>query len=444
MKGSCFSDTDELYEYLLRFVNVEKGQKTEFKLDRMSEIAAELGHPEESIPAIHVAGSKGKGSVSTMIARILEASGERVGLYTSPHILRWKERISLAGDEMPEQTILTAMASLLPLIEGRNAGDFAGGELPTFFELTTLVAFETFRLAGCTSSVIETGLGGRLDSTNIVPSLASVITPIELEHCEWLGDSIPVIAREKAGIIKKGRPVCVSHQKAEALEVFRRVAAEQGSPLLECEKLVGIKNVRIDRNGTSADFGFPGGAAWKGSERLSVPLIGAIQSENMALAILASSLLLPDLDPETAGRGLARATLPARFQIVANNPAIVLDGAHTPNSVALALDAFEGLFPGPKALLFACAHDKKHAEMAEILASRFSDITITAPGSFKQSDPSAVHASFRARNSRAELVADPGEALARARDKAKPRGMPILVTGSFYLCAEVTKLLLRA
>jgi dihydrofolate synthase / folylpolyglutamate synthase len=438
-----FSDTDELYAWLLGFVNVEKGQKTEFKLDRMRALCGVLGDPQLSYATIHVAGSKGKGSVSTMIARILEAGGHRVGLYTSPHLLRWKERISLAGEEMPEDAILAAADEVFPLVNGKGSADFPGGELPTYFELSTLIAFSAFRLAGCDRAVIETGLGGRLDSTNVVDSAASVITSIELEHTEWLGDTIPLIAAEKAGIIKSGKPCFVSRQRAEAREVIALAASERGSPLREAPLLAKASELSIGPSGTRARFSFAPRSPLalrfpRGIEALT-PMIGAIQADNMALAILVSGEQEPGLDEGAIGLGLSKAYLPARFQILARDPPVVLDGAHTPDSARLALDSFEYLFPGPKALLFGCAEDKKHALMASALAPRFDRITLTRPGSFKKSDLGALEASFKAAGAEYRLIEDHIVAIDRAIAEAKALGLPLLVTGSFYLCAEVAK-----
>ncbi|MBL8967641.1 MAG: hypothetical protein JNG85_11585 [Spirochaetaceae bacterium] len=444
MTMRTFGNSDEIFEYLLNFVNVEKGQKTEFKLDRMRSLCSALGNPESAYPTIHVAGSKGKGSVSTMTARILEASGRRVGLYTSPHLLRWKERISLAGTEMPEAILLRAMDELMPLVDGKGPADFVGDELPTYFELTTLLGFLAFRLAGCDAAVIETGLGGRLDSTNVVASAASVITPIELEHTEWLGDTIAKIAFEKAGIIKPGRPCIVSRQKPEARAVFRDTCAERGSPLREVESLVAVEELVIDRSGTRAGLRFLEGRPFAETLHVRTPLIGTVQAENMALALLAAAEIEPSLSPEAAAEGLARASLPARFEILKLAPPVVLDGAHTPNSVRLCLESFEALFPGPKALLFACAVDKHHEELAAILAKRFGSVIVTKPGTFKESAPDIVERSFRAAGAESRLIVDTAEAIRTARAEAAEAGIPLLVTGSFYLCAEAAALLAKA
>jgi dihydrofolate synthase/folylpolyglutamate synthase len=443
--GLSFADTDELYSFLLGFVNVERGQKTVFKLDRMNALCESLGRPETAYRTIHVAGSKGKGSVSSMIARCLEASGRRVGLYTSPHLLRWKERISLAGDEMPEELILAAAGEVLSLVEGKGASDFPGDEPPTYFELTTLIAFCAFRRAGCDRAVIETGLGGRLDSTNVVDSCASVITPIELEHTEWLGDTIGLIATEKAGIIKAGKPCYLSRQLPEARELIAGTCAAKGSPLREAPALALAGEVSVSASGTRAAISFAAGSPLAsrfpaGIKALS-PMVGAIQAENMALALLAAADSEASLGREAAERGLARAFLPARFQVLSLDPPVVIDGAHTPSSVRLALGTFRSLFPGPAALLFACAEDKRHAELAAILGPEFARITLTRPGTFKKADLSALASSFGRAGASFRLEEDHVEAIASARAEAEALGLPLLVTGSFYLCSEFSRIM---
>lgn len=443
MQDRIFVDTEEIFDFLMRFVNVEKGQATVFKLDRMSALASRLGDPQDSMRSVHIAGSKGKGSVSSMCARILQAEGQKPGLYTSPHILRWKERITLGGDEIPDAAIIGEMGRILELVEGKGPGDYPGGEEPTFFELTTLLAFLVFRSLGCDCQVVETGLGGRLDSTNILRSAVSVLTPIELEHTQFLGNTIPAIAFEKAGIMKPGKPAVVSNQKPEAMEVFRRRAAELGCPLIALEEELEIREEKVGKEGTECLI-----KARKGSRSVlssmlpskglyvRSPMAGLVQARNMALAALASAEFLPGLRLASITEGLAKASLPARFQILPTDPPVVLDGAHTPESVRLALSTMEEIFPGPKVLLFACAQDKKHGEMATILAPSFETIVVTKPGSFKASDPVRVLESFRAYAPGAELVEDTRDAITRARSLASLRGWPLLIAGSFYLCAE--------
>jgi len=439
MDHARFSDSEEVYTWLLDFVNVERGQATVFKLDRMRELADALGASERAYRTIHVAGSKGKGSVSTMIAKILGASGHRTGLYTSPHLLQWKERIALAEGEIEEAETAKAADSVRALVEGKSARDFPGYELPTYFELSTLIAFETFRLAGCDIAVIETGLGGRLDSTNIVEPEASVITPLELEHTEWLGDTIDKIAFEKGGIVKAGKPVCVAPQVPEAMAVLERIAADRGSRLFDVGKLARVEGCEIGRRGTRATLSFAEGRPWAGSREFATPLVGEIQARNMAQAIVAAALVEERLDPTAVAAGLSSSGLPARFELASEDPVVVLDGAHTPASLSLAVESFERLFPGPKLLLFACAIDKRHGELARVVGRRFDGIVVTTPGSFKKSDPDAVLASFSAVDPSCRLVPDPVRAFDECLERARSMGAALLVTGSFYLCAEVSR-----
>lgn len=447
-----FPDSEAVFDYLMRFVNVERGQATEFKLDRMLHLASLLGNPHLGRTTVHVAGSKGKGSVSAMTAAILHAGGFKSGLYTSPHLIRWKERIALADIPMPEATLVEAAERLLPLIGGKSAQDFPGDELPTFFELTTLIAFLCFRAEACDAQVIETGLGGRLDSTNIVVPDVSAITPIELEHVQYLGDTIEKIAGEKAGIIKPGKPVCVAVQKTEADRVFGSKARECGSPLYRVGEEFLIDSVLISAEGTrcrivpapGARSDFSRGLPREGIECAS-PMIGAIQASNMALACLAASLAAPSLAPRAFAAGLGAARLPARYELVSRDPAVVLDGAHTPESVALSLATTRALFPQGFVLLFACAVDKKHESMAHMLGPHAKSVFVTRPGSFKVSDPEAVYRSFResgtATGESVIFDAEPRKAFASAYARAAQSGCALLVCGSFYLCAEVREVM---
>jgi len=450
MTKGRFTSSEAIYEFLSNYINVEKGQATVFKLDRMSALAAALGDPQKGRLTIHVAGSKGKGSVSTMCAAILAQSGLKVGVYTSPHILRWKERIALADGEMPEEILIDAAREVLPLVEGKRPEDFPGGELPTFFELTTLIAFCAFRLAVCSAQVIEVGLGGRLDSTNIVDPDVCVITTIELEHTQFLGDTIAKIAGEKAGIIKPGKTLCLSRQSEEAMAVFDQKSKALNSPVLKIGVHGDVEGTEIGLGGTHCRFFVPSGISSPLSEMLPAgglairsPMPGVIQAQNMALAALACAAALPRLQATAVQRGLEQARLPARFEIIPTFPTLVLDGAHTPESIQLCLTTAEKLFHGSKVLLFACAHDKRHREMATILAPCFDEIIVTRPGSFKASDPESVHTSFVVAGFPALLEKETENAIAMGIELARRRKAVLIVAGSFYLCAEVKQWLAK-
>lgn len=430
----------------MRFVNVEKGQATEFKLDRMRWMAEQLGNPHLGRMTVHVAGSKGKGSVATLIARAIQASGMRTGLYTSPHIMSWKERMTEAGGEIPDSIIIGAAEEVFGLVDGREADFFPGNELPTYFELTTLIAFLTFRRAGFAAQVIEVGLGGRLDSTNIVAPDVAVITPIELEHTQFLGSTIPLIAGEKAGIIKPHIPVCTLQPKPEALAVIGERATALNAPCYVVERDIALTPANISLEGTTVELEAtpttpPGLLRFMSASslRLNTDLVGSVYAGNMALAALALSLLPLDIRAEHIIDGFREVHMPARFEIVSRAPLLVLDGAHTPESIRGILSTFLELSTAPRILLFACAHDKKHQEMARLLSPHFDEIIVTRPGSFKQSDPAAVFASFTNQKPECTLIEDTGDAIARALDRAGEKNANLLVTGSFYLCAEFKK-----
>ncbi|MDR1587474.1 MAG: tetrahydrofolate synthase, partial [Treponema sp.] len=239
---SSFKNSAEVFSWLSRFINLEKGQTPKsFRLDRMEFLAALAGRPERCAPSIHIAGSKGKGSVTGMLSSMLEAAGRRVARYMSPHVSDYRERISLGASFFDEDVYRAAGGEVRRIAESLGAGNSGAGpfdprheegEGPSFFELLTLFFFLCARRGNCDVMVVETGMGGRLDSTNIVNPLVSVITVIELEHTEFLGNTLAAVAGEKAGIIKPGRPLVLGEQPPGALEVFRKRAAEKGSPFL--------------------------------------------------------------------------------------------------------------------------------------------------------------------------------------------------------------------
>jgi len=447
--GKGFSSSGEIFDWLSSFINFEKGHSISksYRLDRSQVLARLAGNPERCAPAIHVAGSKGKGSVVAMAASVLEAAGMRVARYMSPHVSDFRERVSLGNSFFAEDVYLAAACELRELVEeklpegGGHLFDPATeeGELPTYFELLTLFYFMCARTAACDVLVVETGMGGRLDATNILDPLVSVITLIELEHTEWLGDTIAAIAGEKAGIIKPSRPVILSRQTDEALAVFRARASERESPLHYFPDIASVKDIRLHRGGT--DFSLLlGGKSPAGAARameLSIPIPGEVQAENAGLAVAAIRTAFPDIGDEAVRRGLESVKINARFEKVASDPPFIIDGAHTPESVALCADTFCSLYGEGGVLLFSCAADKNVAEMARVLLPRFSQIVITRPGSVRPGSAEGIFRAFGAEESgKAILVPDTAEAVRRALTLGRERGLAVLCVGSFYLAAD--------
>jgi dihydrofolate synthase/folylpolyglutamate synthase len=439
MRGDLASPED-VFSWTESFTNLERGvvpfDKRNYRLDRMHQLLGMFGNPDRGLRIIHVAGTKGKGSTATFIASVLHAAGHRTGLYTSPHVQTAFERIAVAG-EPPRPDLMVRLGRQVKAgIETLLAEGIVGHFAPTTFELFTLLSFLYFRESGCTDAVVEVGIGGRLDATNVVTPVASVITPLDLEHTDVLGDTLEKIAFEKAGIIKPGVPAFVGLQPPETKEVFRQVSAERGSPLAfldeEAEELV----TDVDQRGTSLRLKLRGEEAV--SFRLS--MLGEFQAENAALAYLTLRRINPEISASVFLQGVQGTRLPGRMEVRDGAPVIVLDGAHTPLAVTRLLASFRKVFPGDAVLLFGSVAGKRPVEMARILAPAFSPIIISTPGTFKESNPEEVAAIFRGFSESTILERDPALALKRARAESGGK-KPILVTGSFYMVSEIRRLL---
>jgi dihydrofolate synthase/folylpolyglutamate synthase len=441
-----FTTSEEVFAWLSGFINLERGQSSKsFRLDRMQVLAEKAGRPERCAPLIHVAGSKGKGSITVMVSSILEEAGYKSARYTSPHLLDYRERVALGSGFFPEALYCAAAEELRGLVlEARKKRLFdpgcPEGEEPTFFELLTLYFFLCARCSGCDALAVETGMGGRLDATNIVSPAVSVISSIELEHTEYLGNTLAAIAGEKGGIIKEGRPLVLAPQEDEALAVFERLCAEKKSPLLYLPHEAELKELFISPSGTSFTLGL-GSASYK----FELPLIGKIQAQNAALAVLAVRRAFPGISMEVITRGLKKAKLPGRFERLADEPPFIIDGAHTPNSALLASESFTALYGSGGILIFGSVEGKNAQGMAKALLPCFSRIIITTPGNFKASQPGAILSLYRelAGQGNCEkdiiLIPDTEKAVAHALDLGRKEKLPILGTGSFYLAAEIKK-----
>lgn len=444
-----FANVEAGFAYFESFTNLERqagAARTPLRLDRMRRLLAAFDNPERAFRAIHLAGSKGKGSTATFVARILMHAGFRVGLYTSPHLRDYRERITIGGRAAEDARLLVAFNAIRRHVEAtypsarsypnepnseraEQASDPDSAERPTTFELLTLLAFVMFRESGCDWAVIETGLGGRLDATNVLEPVASVITRIEREHTEYLGEEIEEIAAEKAGIIKRGVPVFVSDQTAEAREVILRHAASVQAPVFELSDALEALEVEITPAGTTVRIAFIGRRELVATLRL----IGRIQAHNAALAVLLTRSVLPDLTDDAVTNGIAEAWLPARGELLDTTPAAMLDGAHTPASVAAVAREFAELFRSGRTLVFGAVRGKDYEAMAEALSPLFDHVIIARPGTFKPSDLDEIAETFRRFHHKVELRAEPETAW----DQARSYGQPILVTGSFYLVAEI-------
>ncbi|HBG66796.1 MAG TPA: bifunctional folylpolyglutamate synthase/dihydrofolate synthase [Treponema sp.] len=442
------------------YLNFEKlPQKNIFWLDTMSFLCERLGHPERCCPCFHIAGSKGKGSVSSMIASVLAEAGYSVGLYQSPHILDFRERVRTPGGFFPEDVYERAAAELKAAVAAVPPEDFPGGRPLTWFEIVTVFAMLCFRIAGVDYAVYEVGLGGRLDATNVVRPLCSCITPIELEHTEYLGSTVEAIAAEKAGIIKDGIPVISAPQPQSVRDVFRKTAEKHAAALHFSDCDVRLTIARL------AEAGLPDGRQlqterpvtmavtlesplFRHAIQTNIRLLGSFQGENAAVAALAVRTALPDIPEECIASGLAEAYLPGRFEIVRHSgafphiPELIFDGAHTKNSVQMTMETFRSLYGNQSAhLLFACAADKDVEDIALCLRGSFTNVTLTRPGSIKAADMPRMQRAFAAAGVAFSAEEDCRAAIAAALAAADKAAAPLLVTGSFYLVAEAKEFL---
>lgn len=429
--------------WLDSFLNFEKTQKKNiFWLDTIRFLCGRFGNPQDYAPCIHVAGSKGKGSVSKMIACILGRTGRKCGLYLSPHVSDFRERIGDSAGMFPDEIYDAAAEELTRGVGAIRSGELPGGRPLTWFELATLYAFLCFRRAEVSFAVYETGLGGRLDATNVVKPELCCIMPVELEHTEFLGNTVEKIAAEKAGIIKDGVPVVIACQRYPAArDIFLKSAQNHKSKSIFVDSVIKsisyeyAKDGRMDVRVESPVFRRP--------LEMRLRLMGSEQARNAAAAALAVKTLFPDTDESLIEAGAGEAALPGRFERCEINGGVplILDGAHTVNSIRLTVETFRSLYADSrKLLLFACAADKDVSEMAGIFSGVFDEVVITRPGSVRKSDLEAEKRAFAGAGIPFTAEEDCRTAAA-ALFKNAAAGDAVLAAGSFYLVAEIKKYL---
>lgn len=394
-------------------------------LDNIRALLHRLGDPQRAFPSIHVAGTNGKGSVSAMLAEILRRNGLRVGLYTSPHLVRVEERIRIDGRLIPEREFRRLM------------GIFKNLQAPsTYFEVLTAAALLYFQEKRVDCAVLEVGLGGRFDATNVVTPLVSVITTVARDHMEYLGSTLAEIAFEKAGIIKPGVPVISGVSSGSARAVIRRRAREENAPLIE---VFGPEtSFRPLGRGPRAAFAYRVGDDFY---RLTPGLRGAHQGRNAAVAAAVARVLdwpWRPLGKATIEEGIREARWEGRLELVARRPAVYLDGAHN-EAGAEALAAFIRTHCSrPPVLVFAMMKDKEIGRVARTLFPQARKVIVTAIPYKRAARPEEILAKTREFREKIVLESDLRRALTLARKTAGPSGA-VIVTGSLFLVGEVKK-----
>ena len=430
-----FQSFNQVMEHMESFTNLER--KTDkyntgtYRLDRMQAIMEKLGNPQNSYRTVHVAGSKGKGSTASYIASALQAAGFKTGLYTSPHVSDYRERFTINDRFVEDDVLISVAQSLFSSLEGFSFCDSMGENTPTTFELYTAFAFLLFKEEHCTWAVIETGLGGRLDATNIIMPQASVLTPIELEHTDVLGDTITKIAVEKSKIIKPGVPSFSALQDPEALAVFKAEAASKNSAF----HYLGDHISDVEDNLIS----FKDGYSWN----CSLAMAGLVQAQNCALALLVIRTLGFYI-PSVTEKAMEENRLPGRMELVPWKRPLYLDGAHTKNSMGHLIGTFRKMYPGRTGIcIFGAVTGKNHLEMSRQVLQAFDTVVVSKPGTYKASNPEALYElllSMKGPSQTVVLREDASGALEYCLSHSKP-GEPVLCAGSFYLAGEIKEAL---
>lgn len=410
-----------------------------FKLERMTALLDALGNPHEDVRMVHVAGTVGKGSTVAMIASMLQGCGYTVGTYTSPHLVDVRERVSINGSMIGRTDFTDAVKAVA---EAAEAIDLE----PTFFEMVTAVAFRHFADQAVDVAVIEVGLGGRLDSTNVITPEVSVITQIDLDHTKLLGRTVAEIAGEKAGIMKQGVPCLVFEQEEAVLDVFRRKAEETGAVL----KIVG-KDIEFSRRFNAGTEGGPqsricvinGDAEYM---HVAVPMPGEHQALNAGLAIAAVDVLRGsgfEIEEVPLLEGLAATQAPGRMEIVWEQPRILVDGAHNPASLTALMRCVGGYVSYDSMVcVFGCCEDKDVDVMLEKAALGGDKFIFTrARGNPRAMDPEDLQRRFSEISGKMSQVAASVPDALELATQAVGRDDLICVTGSFYLVGEVKKFL---
>ncbi|MDQ4078899.1 MAG: bifunctional folylpolyglutamate synthase/dihydrofolate synthase [Chloroflexota bacterium] len=433
---------EDALDYIWGLVNFEtKPPETRepYSLERMWALMAQLGDPQERLRVVHVAGTKGKGSTSAMMESVLRAAGHRTALYTSPHLHDPRERLCVGGEPISEEAFIALVERLRPHIESL--------EEVTTFEALTAMAFLWFAESEVDIAVLEVGLGGRLDATNLVTPLLSVITPLALEHRAVLGDTIEEIAAEKGGIIKPGVPVVTATQSPGALAVLRQIAKERDAPLTVANEVWKGTRTHVSLEGQRFDItemGQAAGAEIGGGYRyndLFLPLLGEHQLRNATVAVVALHLLREQgvlWDEAALREGLAGVEWPARVEVLQRGPLVVVDGAHTAESAAALVSTLQEAVVGGWArstLVLGISGDKNLPVLLDELDPLADRLILTGARHPRAADPTVLAAHPALTDREVRVIPDVAEAMKAAISDAGAKDL-IVATGSLFVAAE--------
>ena len=413
------------YDEALTYIHSVDWKGSRPGLSRITELCSLLGDPQKDLRFIHVAGTNGKGSFCRMLSGILTAAGYRTGLFTSPFVERFNERIMLNNIEIPDDDLARATETVRPFADTMQ-------DQPTEFELITAIAFVYFKAVGCDFVVLECGMGGRLDSTNVIDDpVLSVITGIALDHTAYLGDTVEKIAAEKGGIIKQGRPCLYGGKDRSAMQVLSEIAAARHAPFYTVAH-DRLQVLKTGLDGTILNF-----ADWKS---VHLPLLGAYQPQNAANVLTAVGILreqglkLPD---EAVFRGIADAHWKARFELLGRDPVVLYDGGHNPQGVAAAAESIRACVGEKVNLLMGVMADKDFETMVKNLSPLAVRVFTVTPANPRALAASDLAARFSSVGVPATAFATVPEGLAAALADSRENNRPLVCLGSLYLYAEL-------
>lgn len=427
----------DVLRYLYGLVDYEKRRierysPREFKIERVMSLLDKLGNPHRSYPTLHIAGTKGKGSVSAMMAGVAQAGGLRTGLYTSPHLHTYRERMQINREPISRSDMTALVEEIQPTVE----------TVPgvTTFEVTTALAFLYFERMDVDIAVMEVGLGGRLDATNVITPEISMITSLSLDHTYLLGDTIGEIAGEKGGIIKEGIPVVTAPQQEEALAVLRRIASERHTSLTTVGKdwtwepvkrTLDGQTMRVNRTDQASIF----------DGTYDVKLIGDFQQENAAVAIAATAILHdhhhPWATPEALRASLSDVRWAGRMEILNREPLLMIDSAHNPYSAQVLVDSLRTWFPETSwVLVYGASNDKDITGMLKALLPISEHVIVTRSYHPRAAAPYSLADICADLNRGAEIAVNAARALEQAFARLQP-GWGIVVAGSIFIAADV-------
>jgi dihydrofolate synthase / folylpolyglutamate synthase len=413
--------------------------RTKFDLDSIRKITRALDHPETKYPTAIVAGTNGKGSTSAMLAGILTAAGLRTGLYTSPHLIHVNERIRVDGSDISDADFAASFTLVWEAVD-RLIEQKKLARSPSFFEFLTATAFLHFARTEIDFAVLEVGMGGRLDATNIIEPRVAVITNIDLDHQQFLGNTRAAIAWEKAGVIKPGRPVISTVENPEATPVIRARAAELKAPLIELAQVAQVSNIRNLDGRYAFDLTLDGDYF----PALAPPLMGKFQIKNTVAAVAAAVRLSQDgfrILTSTIEKGIRTTSWPGRLEVVYDRPLVVLDGAHNPAAAREIAATARSLWPGRTVrLVYASMRDKSIGEITEILFPLASEVYLTQPEQNRAAMAEEILAAAKDPTQRIITESNPVRALERACRESSAEDI-VLVAGSLFLVGAIKRAL---